>query len=325
MSRLFTMRPLAAGRVLSAENERKIREARDGLDAVLAKLASEEPADRLNRAAGLKRGLLRLNADAATDSGELLIYGDIGGWFMDGITAQSVMEELAGLEVENLDVRINSGGGLVFEGLAIYNAIARHDAKVTVHIDSLAASIASVIAMAGDEIRIAEGAHVMIHKPWSGAIGDANTLRKEAEVLDQLEGGLIDIYAARTGRERADLQKMVDAETWFTGSAAVDEGFADVMVPAKKKKAALSAFAASFRYAPKDLFQTEGPDVREVETYLRDAEGLSIAQAKRVASMLASPRDVDWSALRDAGDDGMKTASDLAAHLSTFTQSLKKE
>lgn len=321
MSRLSQMRPMAAGRVLSAENERLLREASDNLQRVLSKLATEDAEDRMNRALALKPGLVRVNADAGDGSAEILIYGDIGaGWFAEGITAQSIMEQIAGLEADTLNVRINSGGGLVFEGLAIYNAIARHPAHVITHIDSLAASIASVIAMAGDEIRIAEGAHVMIHKPWSGAVGDANTLRKEAEVLDQLESGLIDIYAARTDNSRVDLQKWIDAETWFKGQEAVDKGFADEMVPAKKKKAAISAFASLFRNAPKDLFH-DGPDVREIEDFLRDAEGLSIAQAKRIASQLARPRDADESALRDAGDE----ESSVVIPMTAFLKSLTKE
>lgn len=311
---------MAAGRVLSAENEKRIRDARDGLDTVLSKLASE-PADSIqfNRAA-LKPGVFRVNAGAAANEAEILLYGDIGGgWFDEGITAESIANDIGGLDVETLNVRINSGGGLVFEGVAIYNAIARHPAKVVIHIDGIAASIASVIAMAGDEIRISEGSHMMIHKPWSFAMGDAAVMRKEAEVLDQLEGGLLDIYAARTNNKRAEIENWLAAETWFTGQAAVDAGFADVMVPAKKKKPANSALLNLFKNAPKNLLTDSAHGSREFEVFLRDGEGLSHSQAKRIAIAAASrTREESIQPTRD--EDGQAEAR--ALRISNFIKSL---
>ena len=209
-----------------------------------------------------------------------------------------------------MNVRINSGGGLVFEGVAIYNALARHPAHIVVHIDSIAASIASVIAMAGDEIRISEGSNIMIHKPWSGAWGDAEMLRKEADILDKLESGIIDIYAARTGAKRSDLVAWVGAETWFTGQEAVDAGFADEMIPAKKKKPANSALLGLFKNTPQNLLSAgAAPQVREFEAFLRDGEGLSNAQAKRIAAKAMRELDRDdplkpqITPLRDVGDE----------------------
>lgn len=320
------MRPMAAGRVLSAENEKRIREARDSLDTVLAKLGTDpEDSGHFNRLA-LKPGTVRVNADDAASEAEILIYGDIGGgWWDEGITAESVTKEIEALDVDTLNVRINSGGGLVFEGVAIYNAIARHKAKVIVHIDGIAASIASVIAMAGDEIRISEGSHIMIHKPWSFAVGDANAMRKEADILDQLEGGIVDIYAARTDRKRADLEKLVEAETWFTGQAAVDAGFADVMVPAKKKKAATSALLNLFKHTPENLLSDSAHGAREFELFLRDGEGLSHAQAKRIAVAAAASvaRDEPTRPTRDEGGKQAEQAERLAKHISQLTNSLK--
>lgn len=313
---------MAAGRVLSAENEKRIRDARDGLDSVLSKMAAEEPADSMqfNRVA-LKAGTVRVNAATEDKDAEVLIYGDIGGgWFDEGITAESISAEISGLDVDNLNVRINSGGGLVFEGVAIYNALARHKANVVVHIDGLAASIASVIAMAGDEIRISEGSHIMIHKPWSFAIGDATSMRKEADVLDQLEGGLIDIYAARTDRERDELEQMVADETWFTGQGAVDAGFADVMVPAKKKKPANSALLNLFKHAPQNLLSDSVHGAREIEAFLRDGEGLTHSQAKRIAMAVSRAREELNQPTRDECGE---QAERLALRLSQFTQSLK--
>lgn len=341
MNRKTTMRPMAAGRVLSAENENRIREARDSLDAVLNKLAKEMEEDgalvqHMNRVA-LKPGRVRVAADPKSREADLMIYGDIGGgWYDEGITAESITNEIGALDVDTLNVRINSGGGLVFEGIAIYNALARHSANVVVHIDGIAASIASVIAMAGDEIRISEGSHVMIHKPWSFAMGDATAMRKEAEVLDKLEAGIIDIYAARTGKARGDLEQWVGDETWFLGQEAVDAGFADEMVPAKKKKAANSALLNLFKNTPQNLLSApDTPEVREFEIFLRDGEGLSNSQAKRIAAQAKRRLDRDDPAepqvkpLRDVGGESADVerrdlADKLAQRITQFTTNIKE-
>lgn len=251
---------------------------------------------------------------------EVFLYGDIGGWMGEGIGADEFTREIVALDVSTIDVRLNSGGGSVFEGQAIYNALSRHPAKVNVNIDGIAASIASVIAMAGDEIRITEGSHVMIHKPWSMAMGDSESMRKEAEVLDSLQSGIIDIYAARTNKDRKQLEKWVNAETWFKGQAAVDAGFADSVIPAKRKeKAAQSNILALYSHTPTDLLQINEniPDARNVERILRDVEGFSAKQAKRIASLVCS-NDHDY---RD-GDDELTL--DQANTLAKFIKNLTK-
>jgi ATP-dependent protease ClpP protease subunit len=252
----------------------------------------------------LAPGVIRLNQK--DDQAEVFIYGDIGGW-LDGIDAETFAKELADLDVKQLDVRINSGGGYVFDGIAIYNAIARHPAHTTMHIEGIAASIASVIPMAGDEIKIYEGTRMMIHKPWSFAIGDADAMRKEGDILDALQSDILDLYEARTGKERKDLTKWMDAETWFSAKEAVDKGFADEMVPAKKKAMARSAYLNYYRNTPKDLELVDDlPDVREFEQLLRDGEGLSIAQSKRIAALSKKQfalREVEPDDQRDVGVD----------------------
>jgi ATP-dependent protease ClpP protease subunit len=218
------------------------------------------------------------------------LYGDIGGW-LDGIGAEDFAKEIALIDVETLDVRLNSGGGSVFEGQAIYNALHRHNAQVNIHIDGLAASIASVIAMAGDTINITEGSHIMIHKPWSMAIGDAESMRKEAEVLDSLESGIVDIYAARTNKSREQLASWIAAETWFKGQDAVDAGFADAVISAKKKKNSLRSNILNFySNTPEELIEQRSGafNSREVESLLREVEGLSISQAKKVANLVCN-------------------------------------
>lgn len=168
-------------------------------------------------------------ASAGADRAEVLIYEDVGAsWFGEGLTAKRFVEDLKALgPVKTINVRINSNGGSVFEGFAIYNALRRHSARIEVDVDGIAASIASLIAMAGDEIRMAENAMLMVHEPWSFALGNSADMRKEADLLDQIRGSLIATYAARSNADPARISEMMAAETWLTAAEAVDAGFAD--------------------------------------------------------------------------------------------------
>ena len=263
-------------------------------------------------------GSLRVNK-VNDDMAEVFVYGDIGGW-MDGVSADEFARELKSLKVTDITARINSGGGSVFEGQAIYNSLVNHPAKVNVIIDGIAASIASVIAMSGDTISITEGSHIMVHKPWSIAMGDANSMRKEAEVLDSLESGIIDIYAARTGKSREKLEKWVSEETWFKGAAAVDAGFADNVIPAKRKENfAKSNILNYYLHLPIDIAQDvcNTPHIRDVERVLRDVEGFSQTQAKRIIALMQS--DYDY---RD-GDSQKEAALKLAEFLDKITNEVK--
>lgn len=158
---------------------------------------------------------------------EVLIYEDVGDWF-GGVTAKDFYADLRALGdgVETLNVRINSMGGEVFEGLAIYRHLAEHSARKVVHVDGIAASIASIIAMAGNEIRVAEAGRVMIHDAAGMAWGTAATMRETADRLESITGSLTDIYVARTGAKRDDVRAWMEAETWFTAAEAVAAGFA---------------------------------------------------------------------------------------------------
>ena len=263
-------------------------------------------------------GSLRVNK-VNDDMAEVFVYGDIGSWG-DGIGADEFARELKSLKVTDITACINSGGGSVFEGQAIYNSLVNHPARVNVVIDGIAASIASVIAMAGDNISITEGSHIMVHKPWSMAMGDANSMRKEAEVLDSLESGIIDIYAARTGKSREKLEKWVSEETWFKGAAAVDAGFADNVIPAKRKENfAKSNILNYYLHLPIDIAEDvcNTPHIRDVERVLRDVEGFSQTQAKRIIALMQS--DYDY---RD-GDGQREAALKLAEFLDKITSEVK--
>lgn len=177
---------------------------------------------------------VRGEGDAASRA-ELLMYDYIGfdPWSGSGVTARAVVDALAGLEgVTEVDVRINSPGGDVSDGVAIYNALARFNGRVVVHVDGIAASIATLIAMAGDEIRSAENAMWMVHQPWTIAVGDAPEMRRTAEILDRYWTGMLATYARRTGRRAETITSRVEkagGEWWMTSAEALEAGFADVV------------------------------------------------------------------------------------------------
>jgi ATP-dependent Clp protease protease subunit len=158
---------------------------------------------------------------------EVYLYDYIGGW-LGGITPQRLADDLkAAGKVDTINVRINSPGGDVFDGITIFNQLRRHPAKVMVDVDGLAASIASVIAMAGDTVRMADNAMFMIHDPMSGQFGTAEELRKQADLLDQVRDNLLDTYFGKTGGDRAQISELMAAETWMTASQAKQHGFID--------------------------------------------------------------------------------------------------
>lgn len=169
--------------------------------------------------------------DEAADSvAELYIYGNIGDrWNEDGVIASELVRDIAALDVSTINLRINSYGGSVPDGLAIYNALRRHSATVAVFVDGVAISCASYIAMAGDTITMAKNAQMMIHAPWSFAYGNAPQLRQQAEVLDRYSKAMASAYADKSGKSYDDaLAFLTDGKDhWFLADEAVAEGFAD--------------------------------------------------------------------------------------------------
>lgn len=174
---------------------------------------------------------------SGADSADVHIYDEIGGW---GINAKQFQQELEEKQAKRLNVYINSPGGDVFNGIAIHSILSRMD--VTVHIDGLAASIASIIAMAGKKIIMPENAMMMVHNPLTWTAGNADELREQAELLDKIAWQMAGIYADRTGRSRGQCIEDMDAETWMTGDEAVLMGYADELA-APVNLAACSKFA----------------------------------------------------------------------------------
>ncbi len=161
----------------------------------------------------------------ANQTPELFIFDDIDDWY--GVSAQSVVDQIRNLDASEINVRLNSRGGMVFEGIAIYNALRLHKASIHVTIEGLAASIASVIAMAGDTVTIAENAMMMIHNPYGWAQGDAEAMRKTADIMDKIADSIAVSYTARTGKSLEEMKALMESESWFTATEALELGLVD--------------------------------------------------------------------------------------------------
>lgn len=182
-------------------------------------------------------------APVATD--EFAIYGDIGmSWWGDYTTAADVRDWLRGRDSSaRLTVRINSPGGDAFEGLAIYNLLRDTPQHITTKIDGVALSAASIVAMGGDEVHMAENSLMMIHDPWTIAMGNAGEMRATADKLDKVGEALATTYARKTGQDSATMRELMTAETWFSAAEAKAEGLVDVVdgPPAEEPAPAASA------------------------------------------------------------------------------------
>lgn len=161
---------------------------------------------------------------------ELMVYGDIAEWW--GVDSKEFNTQLNAIEADNINVRINSYGGEVFTAQAIYSGLRRHSANITVYIDGIAASAASLIAMAGDTVIMPANAMLMIHNPLTGRYGNANDFREMADVLDKIRDALVTAYQAKSGLDSEGIIELLDAETWLTAQEAIDYGFADQLDPA---------------------------------------------------------------------------------------------
>lgn len=263
----------------------------------------------------LPRALDRWNPGiraAAAEEAErsISVYDVIGYdyWTGDGVTAKRVAAALRQMGKGPVTVNVNSPGGDMFEGLAIYNLLREHDGEVTVKVLGLAASAASIIAMAGDTVQIARAGFLMIHNAWVLAAGNRHDLREYADTLEPFDRAMADIYAARTGEDAAAMAKLMDAETWIGGSDAIEQGFADELLPSdqvEKKNGKASAAA-----------------VRRVESALR-AAGLPKSEAlKLISELKSSAGDPAGSGEGDPTGRGesaaLKEAAACAASLATI-------
>jgi ATP-dependent Clp endopeptidase proteolytic subunit ClpP len=228
---------------------------------------------------GAPRCGLRAIAQGATGA-QIDLYGIIG-W---DVTAADFVRGLKGLgDVSQIDLHLHSPGGFIMDGLAIHNRLKNHPAKVVVHVDGMALSMASIVAMAGDESEMCDHSLMMIHNPLAQAYGDAEDLREEADLLDVLKNELVSIYAERTGRGEEEIAQLMDQETWFTAGDACERGFADRT--SSQPAIAASFDARRFKNVPHRFF-FQGALSMPVQT-----EALSVAEEAVPAAPAASAAD----------------------------------
>lgn len=244
----------------------------------------------------------------ADQSADISIFDEIGYW---GVTAKQFIGDLKAIDAKTIKLAINSPGGSVFDALAMYNALRQHPANVEVTVLGVAASAASLVAMAGDTIVMPENAFMMIHNPLNFAYGNADELREMADVLDKIGASLVATYANRTGLPEAEIKALLDAETWLNAEEAVIKGFADELQPALK-------VAASFdmeRLPDNVRAAIEPPPAPEPEPegdHPLDAAADSRALA---ASIIALSAQAGIAALADAFllDPAIRTEADAQA------------
>lgn len=188
--------------------------------------------------------------------GEIWLYDQVGQSFWgDGVTAKSFQKELSSLgKVSTINLHINSPGGDVFDGFAIYNQLKQHPARIEVSIDGIAASIASVIAMAGDQIGIAKNGMMMIHNPHGMAMGGADEMERVAALLKQVKGNLVQTYVDRAGVKSEDVSAWMDEETWMTADTALQYGFVDSVLAEQPVTACIHDLSV-FKNVPQALRQ----------------------------------------------------------------------
>jgi ATP-dependent protease ClpP protease subunit len=172
---------------------------------------------------------MKVILNKAKGTAEVLIYDEIGQY---GLTSKEFIRQFNQIAEDIVSIRINSPGGLVFEGIAIYNYLKSSGKKIEIYIDSVAASIAGIIACAGNSIHIANSGYFMIHNPRVMAAGDAGSLRKSADKLDQIRQTMIDIYKTKSNLSQEEIEKAMNAETWYNAKQAIESGFAtDTFIP----------------------------------------------------------------------------------------------
>ncbi len=193
----------------------------------------------------------RMQAGHQSDA-DIYIYDEIGFW---GVTAKQFISDLNALgDITHINLHINSPGGDVFEGIAIFNALKTHGASITVYVDGVAASMASVIAMVGNPVIMPENSFMMIHKPFGFTGGDAEDMRTYADLLDKVEAVLLPAYAQKTGKTTDEIAAMLADETWMSGAECLAQGFADQVTPAVKAMACIqSKRTEEFKKMPESI------------------------------------------------------------------------
>lgn len=255
----------------------------------------------------------RWNEDAAgvralsTGDNVITMFDIIGEdfWSGGGVTAKKVAAQLRAIGDRPVEVQINSPGGDMFEGIAIYNVLREHSQEVTVKVMGMAASAASIIAMAGDKIEIGAASFIMIHNCWVMAIGNRHDMQEVADWLAPFDQAMVDVYTQRTGGDAKEIAAWMDSETFMSGSLAIDRGFADALLPADQVKVDDDAKASDRKVN----------DLRAMELTLV-AAGCSRTEARaRINAIKGTPGAVLEQGTPGAADPKLVTA--LAGLLET--------
>jgi ATP-dependent Clp endopeptidase proteolytic subunit ClpP len=290
-----------------------------------------------------------LQAHASSDTTKVMLYDDIGCF---GTSAKGFARDFDAITSPKIDLHINSYGGEICDGLAIYATIKNHKAEVTVHIDGIAASIASVVALAGDKVCIAKHGFMMIHNGWGMAVGDPDEMRKQADVLDKLCDSIASAYADKTGKKKEEIRAAMAEETWFNAEEAKDFGLADEIEDADDDTAPATAAAvlhavAKYQKAPPQLrkfaasLQSQGRD-QESRTPPKGKERAMAVKfkagqsnkgvipcphcAKEIDVELETPPDAEEAQaklLAKARDEGVKAERDYRAMFNTVLSTAK--
>lgn len=264
---------------------------------------------------------------------EIDIHDEIGSW---GVRAKDLIRDLKELgAVDEILLSVHSPGGDVFDGLAIYNALLSHPARVVARIDGLAASMASVVVMAADEVQMAPTAMMMIHNPWSSAAGDAGDLRKEADLLDKAKEILLSAYGRRAEREQ--IARWMDEETWFNGEEAVEAGLADRLVDGQRMAASIRhEWLDPFVHVPDRMLEAAIEDFcvrherrqKELDNDTEDEEmsnGTNRGERRRWWEVLAGASKADVEKLRAQLDEAEEKAAEMQEALDAQGEKIEEQ
>lgn len=221
---------------------------------------------------------LRAAAPAAANVIEMYELIGYDWWTGGGVTAKSVSEQLRSLRGQAVEIRLNSPGGDMFDGIAIYNLLREHDGEITIKVMGMAASAASIIAMAGDRIEIGAASFIMIHNCWVCACGNRIDFLALAAWMEPFDAALASVYVERSGQLLAQVVEWMNAETYMSGATAVERGFADALLSADESKADLAAMAsgkeaASVRVAEMAMMASTGMPRSEVREHIKKIRG----------------------------------------------------
>ena len=236
---------------------------------------------------------LVLAKDEKESDTTITIYDVIGEdfWTGEGVTVKRIDAALRSIGERDVTVAINSPGGDMFEGIAIFNRLREHPGKITVKVVGYAASAASIIAMAGDRVEIGQAAFLMIHNAWVFALGNRHELREVADWLEPFDKAMVGVYSARTGMDDEKIEGLLDNETWMGAEDAIEMGFADALLPADAQEKSKNNAKAK---------ASETSAVRSIERALM-GQGRSRSQARSLIKEFKGTPDAAHTATPDAG------------------------